>query len=182
METTHGKPRNALVALTESDWLLSIVTAVQPRFANQPDDVEVIWGYGLFPEERGNHINKKMEDCTGEEILAELYHRLGYTDRLEKFRGTAACIPCMMPFITDQFIPRTPGDRPEVVPTGLSNFAFLGQFAEVPDDVVFIVEYSVRSALMTVYELFDTEGDVPSVSIHQYEPDVPLDTVRAVFG
>ncbi len=39
--------------------------------------MKVIWGYGLFPEERGNHVNKKMEDCTGEEILAELCHHLG---------------------------------------------------------------------------------------------------------
>ncbi len=73
----------------------------------------------------------------------------------------------MMPFITSQFMPRTPGDRPEVVPAGSNNLAFLGQFAEVPDDVVFTVEYSVRSALMAVHELFDAEGDVPPVS-NQY--------------
>ncbi|RDZ34100.1 MULTISPECIES: oleate hydratase [unclassified Haloferax] len=181
VEVTREEPGNALVTFTESNWLLSIVTAVQPHFANQPDDVKVIWGYGLFPEERGNHVNKKMEDCTGEEILAELCHHLGYTDRLEELRETATCIPCMMPFITSQFMPRTPGDRPEVVPAGSNNLAFLGQFAEVPDDVVFTVEYSVRSALMAVHELFDAEGDVPPVSTHQYEPDVLLDTVRAAF-
>jgi len=34
---------------------------------------------------------------------------------------------------------------------GSTNLAFLGQFAELPDDVVFTVEYSVRSAQIAVY-------------------------------
>ena len=42
-------------------------------------------------------------------------------------------------------MPRKPGDRPEVIPDGAVNFAFLGQFAEVPHDCVFTVEYSVAA-------------------------------------
>ncbi|WP_375790008.1 oleate hydratase [Bradyrhizobium sp. Pha-3] len=44
-------------------------------------------------------------------------------------------------------MPRMMTDRPKVVPTGSGNLAFIGQFfCEIPDDVVFTVEYSVRSA------------------------------------
>ena len=40
-------------------------------------------------------------------------------------------IPCMMPYITAFFMPRSLGDRPYVVPEGAINFAFIGQFAEM---------------------------------------------------
>jgi myosin-crossreactive antigen len=38
------------------------------------------------------------------------------------------------------------GDRSDVVSARSTNFAFIGQYAELPDDVVSTVEYSVRSA------------------------------------
>ncbi|MFR9098556.1 MAG: oleate hydratase [Anaerostipes hadrus] len=43
-------------------------------------------------------------------------------------------------------MPRTAGDRPDVIPDGCVNFAFLGQFAETPRDTIFTTEYSVRTA------------------------------------
>ena len=61
-------------------------------------------------------------------------------------------------------LPRVKGDRPEVVPEGSTNLAFLGQFTEIPDDCVFTVEYSVRSAIMAVYKLLGiTDKSVPEV-------------------
>jgi oleate hydratase len=56
--------------------------------------------------------------------------------------------------------PRERGDRPDVVPAVATNFAFLGQFAEAPKDCVFTVEYSVRTAQMAVYGLYDTGKQV----------------------
>ena len=47
-----------------------------------------------------------------------------------------------MPYITSQFLVRKYGDRPQVVPKGSANLAFIGQFAEVP----FTVKYSARTA------------------------------------
>ena len=38
----------------------------------------------------------------------------------------------MMPFITSQFLPREKGDRPDVIPKGSNNLAFMGQFCELP--------------------------------------------------
>jgi oleate hydratase len=87
-----------------------------------------------------------MSECSGEEILQELFYHLKITEKMQPLMdaGKANCIPVMMPFVDSLFMPRELGDRPEVIPNGSTNFAFLGQFAEVPNDCVFTVEYSVR--------------------------------------
>jgi oleate hydratase len=38
-----------LVTFKDSNWMMSIVLAHQPHFINQPADVQVFWGYSLFP-------------------------------------------------------------------------------------------------------------------------------------
>ena len=69
----------------------------------------------------------------------------------------------MMPYVTAFFMPREAGDRPDVVPEGCVNFAFLGQFAQTPRDTIFTTEYSVRTAMEAVYTLLDIERGVPEV-------------------
>ena len=60
-------------------------------------------------------------------------------------------------------MPRTKGDRPDVIPDGCVNFAFLGQFAETPRDTIFTTEYSVRTAMEAVYGLLGVDRGVPEV-------------------
>lgn len=160
-----------LVTMTDSNWLMSIVIARQPHFPNQPKEVKVFWGYGLYPDRKGNFVNKTMAECTGEEILEELWYHLKIQNLMKPIvaAGKVNCIPTAMPFIDSLFMPRAYGDRPEVVPKGATNFAFLGQFAEVPKDIVFTVEYSVRTAQTAVYELFETGKKIIPVypSIHE---------------
>ena len=38
-----------LVTFKDSNWLMSIVLPHQPHFLNQPEGVQVFWGYALFP-------------------------------------------------------------------------------------------------------------------------------------
>jgi oleate hydratase len=57
-----------------------------------------------------------------------------------------------MPYITNMFMPRAPGDRPLPVPAFAANFAFVSQFVEIPLDTVFAVEFPVRAAQMAVYQ------------------------------
>jgi oleate hydratase len=78
----------------------------------------------------------------------------------------------MMPFITSQFLPRQQGDRPQVVPKGSRNLGFTGQFCELPHDVVFTVEYSVRSAQTAVYELLGLKRQIPAVYQGKFDPRV----------
>ena len=69
----------------------------------------------------------------------------------------------MMPYITAFFMPREAGDRPDVVPKGAVNFAFIGQFAETPRDTIFTTEYSMRTGMEAVYRLLDVDRGVPEV-------------------
>ena len=69
----------------------------------------------------------------------------------------------MMPYITAFFMPRTAGDRPDIVPQGAVNFAFIGQFAETVRDTIFTTEYSMRTGMEAVYTLLDIDRGVPEV-------------------
>ena len=76
---------------------------------------------------------------------------------------SANTVPCMMPYITAFFMPRAAGDRPDVVPEGSVNFAFLGQFAETKRDTIFTTEYSMRTGMEAVYTLLNIDRGVPEV-------------------
>ena len=118
-----------------------------------------------------------MRECTGKEITEEWLYHLGVPeDQIEELATNSAnCVPCMMPYITAFFMPRTAGDRPKVVPEGCQNFAFLGQFADTVRDTVFTTEYSVRTAMEAVYTLLDIDRGVPEVFGSCYDIRALLD-------
>ncbi|MBL4557258.1 MAG: oleate hydratase [Rhodobacteraceae bacterium] len=69
----------------------------------------MFWGYGLRGDRSGDAIAKPMAEATGGEILAELAHQLRLTaDQRAEFFDNAQVVPCRMPFITSQFMPRHP--------------------------------------------------------------------------
>jgi oleate hydratase len=161
-----------LITFPDSNWLASIVIPHQPHFIGQPADVSVFWGYGLSVDKPGNFIKKPMSACTGREILSEVFGHLHIEAEASKILKTSICIPCMMPFITSQFLRREKGDRPLVVPKGSKNLAFMGQFCELPEDVVFTVEYSIRSAQTAVYALLGLKREPPAVYQGKFDPRV----------
>jgi oleate hydratase len=169
-----------LVTFVDSAWLMSIVLPHQPHFIGQPDDVEVFWGYGLVVDRPGDFVKKPMSACSGREILTELLGHLRVEAEAGRIIETSNCIPCMMPFITSQFLRREAGDRPPVVPEGSTHLAFVGQFCELPDDVVFTVEYSVRSAQTAVYSLLELKREPPAVYKGQYDPRVLYRAFKAL--
>ncbi|ABM04562.1 67 kDa myosin-cross-reactive antigen family protein [Psychromonas ingrahamii 37] len=171
-----------LVTLTDSNWLMSFVIARQPHFPNQPDDVKVFWGYGLYADKKGNYIDKTMAQCSGAEILQELYYHLKIQDLMKPISdaGKVNCIPVAMPFVDSLFMPRELGDRPDVIPKGSTNFAFIGQFAEAPKDCVFTVEYSVRTAQIAVYGLFDTDKEVHPMYDSAHNPKYLIAALKAI--
>jgi oleate hydratase len=146
----------------------------QPHFIGQPADVEVFWGYGLSVDKIGDFVKKPMSACTGREIMTEIMGHLRIESDSRKILETSNCIPCMMPFITSQFLRRAKGDRPQVVPEGSKNLAFVGQFCEIPEDVVFTVEYSIRSAQIAVYSLLGLNRTPPRVYKGSHDPRVLL--------
>jgi oleate hydratase len=114
-----------------------------------------------------------MGECSGREILEEVLGHLHFDehDKAAILRSSNV-IPCVMPYITSQFLVRRAGDRPSVVPKGSKNLAFIGQFSEMPDDVVFTVEYSVRSAQTAVYSLLGIDKTVPAIYKGIHDPRV----------
>lgn len=154
-----------IVTVKDSNWLMSWTINRQPHFKAQTDDQIVVWIYSLFTDRPGDYIKKPMRDCTGEEIAAEWLYHIGVPreEIPEMAAHSAHCIPVMMPFITAFFMPRENSDRPKVVPDGSQNFAFIGQFAEIPRDTIFTTEYSVRSGMESVYTLCGVDRGVPEV-------------------
>ena len=91
-------------------------------------------------------------------------------------------IPCMMPYIDAQFQPRKMSDRPEVVPKGSTNFAMISQFVEIPEDMVFTEEYSVRAARIAVYTLFNVDNkEICPVTPYNKDPKVLLKAIIKSF-
>ena len=154
-----------IVTVQDSNWLMSWTLNRQQQFRDQPKDQLCVWVYGLFPDKPGNYVKKPMTECTGEEICEEwLYHMGVPTDKIEALaKHHANTVPVMMPYITAFFMPRAAGDRPDVVPDGAVNFAFLGQFAETPRDTIFTTEYSMRTGMEAVYTLLGVDRGVPEV-------------------
>ncbi len=68
----------------------------------------------------------------------------------------------MAPYVMSHFLPRKNSDRPRVVPEGSTNLAFMGQFTE-SGECVMLVESSIRSAMMAVSTLLQTNKKVPPV-------------------
>lgn len=154
-----------IVTVKDSSWLLSWTINRQPQFHNQPKNQCVVWLYGLFSDKIGDYVKKPMRECTGKEICMEWLYHIGVPENEieDMAENSANTVPCMMPYITAFFMPRAYGDRPDVVPQGAVNFAFIGQFAETKRDTIFTTEYSIRTGMEAVYTLLDIDRGVPEV-------------------
>ena len=170
-----------IVTVKDSAWLLSWTVHRQPHFKKQPKDQMIAWFYALFVDKPGDFVKKPMQECTGEEITQEWLYHLGVPveDIPELAASGASTVPTMMPYITAFFMPRQAGDRPDVVPEGAVNFAFIGQFAESKQrDCIFTTEYSVRTPMEAVYTLMNVERGVPEVFNSTYD----IRTLLAAIG
>lgn len=172
-----------IVTVKDSGWYMSWTINRQPQFKEQPRNQLCVWVYGLFTDRPGDYVKKPMGECTGIEITEEWLYHIGVPeDQIHDMaENSAICVPVMMPYITSFFMPRRAGDRPDVVPEGCSNFAFLGQFAETPRDTVFTTEYSVRTAMEAVYTLLDIDRGVPEVWGSAYDVRALLDATSKMM-
>jgi oleate hydratase len=168
------------ISFKDSNWFYGFTMSRQPHFATQ--DVSkhlVVWLYGLFSDRPGNYVDKTIRECTGAELCAEWLYHIGVPlDQIDDLaRNSATTVPCHMPYITSYFMPRAKGDRPDVVPAGSKNLAFIGNFAETERDTVFTTEYSVRTAMEATYTLTGVERGVPEVFASSLDVRVLLDAL-----
>ena len=172
-----------IITVKDSAWMLSYTFNRQPHFKAQKPNQLVGWIYGLFTDVPGDFIKKPMRDCTGIEICAEWLYHMGVPEDqiMDMATNSANTVPCMIPYITSFFMPRTKGDRPNVVPDGCVNFAFIGQFAETIRDTIFTTEYSVRTGMEAVYTLLDIDRGVPEVWGSCYDIRALLDATSKMM-
>ena len=180
--TNNRTGTGGLLTFAGSGWTLSIVLFHQPHFRGQKHGTYTFWGFGLRGDLTGDFVKKPMWESTGNEIIEELCGHLHLTDDQKAWFGSAQIVLCRMPFITSQFMPRKPGDRPDVRPHGARNFAVIGQYCELPRDCVFTVEYSVRSARTAVASLTGRTDPPPPVARTDLDPRVLVRASRVLLG
>ena len=76
-----------------------------------------------------------MDQCTGQEILEELLRHLQFSNTAAIMKSSI-CIPCNLPYMNNIWLPRRSGDRPQVVPEGVTNLGLIGQYVELPQDPI----------------------------------------------
>lgn len=184
METFTGNRTGTggLVTIADSGWTMSVVMFRQPHFRDQAEGRFVFWGYGLRGDREGDFVKKPMWACTGDEIIQELIGQLRLTGGVKDALEGAKVVTARMPHITSHFMPRQMGDRPLVRPEGALNFAFMGQYCEIPLDTVFTVEYSVRSAMQAVHEMTGWTAPPPPVVRSDQQPRVLLRAAKVLMG
>ncbi len=164
-----------LVTLKDSGWMLSVTVFHQPEIIGQPPGTSVWWGYGLYPERNGDFVPKRMDECTGAEILEEAVRQLRLDRQLDAIMASSICIPCDMPYVNNIWMTRTRTDRPRPVPEGATNLGLIGQYVEVEREIAFTVEYSARTAWEAIYLLLKRGPSPPPGYQGQFDP-------KAVFA
>ena len=159
-----------LVTLKDSSWLVTLSIFHQPEVIPQPPGTRLWWGFLLYPRRTGDFVKKPGVACTGAEILEEVLRQLRFERQLDAIMASSVCIPCDLPYVNSVWMPRRRSDRPRVVPEGATNLGFLGQFAEVPQEVAFTIEYSARTAREAIHRLLRRGPAPPPVYQGQYDP------------
>lgn len=167
--------------IIDSNWFMSVWFYLKPYFKDQDKDTTIAWWYSLYSDKKWNYVKKKMSDCTWEEILTELIHHLWLEEHLDEILKTSVCIPCYSPYVTSHMLPKKYTDRPQVVPNTSVNLAFIWQFCEIKDDIVFTVEYSVRSAQTAVYKLLKLNKKVSPIYRWYHNPKVLFNAMKTLL-
>ena len=108
---TGSEPgRGGLLTLKDSGWVLLLSVFHQPEISGQPSGTSVWWGYGLYPERRGDFVRKRMDQCSGAEILEETLRHLRFDRQFAAIMTSSICVPCNLPYVNNIWLPRTRSD------------------------------------------------------------------------
>ncbi len=143
---------DGVIVLDNSSWKMTICAVPSSHFKDIADDVSIIWGCASRFDRDGEKCNKPMTDCSGAEILYELISCFNLDEAWDDIRETVInVIPCHRKY--DRAILSPVESKLEIIPTGISNFAVSGDFAECDGETVFSEEYSVKTARIAAYRL-----------------------------
>ncbi|KAJ6108331.1 hypothetical protein N7523_009654 [Penicillium sp. IBT 18751x] len=158
----------AIFLLKDSSWGLCLCTPAQPVFTQQPPNVRVLWGFGRFPDRKGDCVNHSMLYCCGAQILAEVVHHLELPSEMAAdVQQQSITIPRAMPRMSSTLLTRSTTDRPRIIPRSISNIGLVGSFVEIPGRTCVDTGYGVDTARIAVSHLMGLEpwtGEYPSPS------------------
>jgi oleate hydratase len=160
------------IVFPDSPWRNIFHVPWQPFVPNQTPDTTIIMGMCEHCGNKGEFVKKPMWASTGEEILTEFSHAFGWEKELPEIIKNSEMTVYYEPYVTSMFLPRNMFDRPKVVPNRSTNLAFIGEYTEMPEDTVFMVSYSTKSAQLAVHQLFDITNIpiTPPVVHNQWNP------------
>ena len=92
--------------------------------------------------------------------------------------ASSICVPCNLPYVNNIWLPRSRGDKPPPVPEGSTNLGLIGQYVEVPREIAFTIECSVRSAWEAIYLLLKRGPAPPPVYQGQYDPNALINALK----
>jgi oleate hydratase len=149
-----------MTIFTESAWNLIMHFPWQPFVRNQDKDTTIFMAYALYGDNRGDYVKKPMGECNGDELITEMCYHFGFMKELPEIKKVTTCVPYMLPYVTSMFLPRKIADRPPVIPRGSTNLGLIGEYTEMPEESVFMVSYSCKSAQTAVYKLLKVNKEV----------------------
>ncbi|HET9172283.1 MAG TPA: oleate hydratase [Actinospica sp.] len=180
--TGNREGTGGLVTFRDSPWLLTLAVPRQPHFTGQLPGTHTVLGYGMRLDTRGDHVPVTMLAADGRRLIEELIGQLGLERGAAIVRATTSAVSVLLPYAGSPLAPRAPGDRPDPVPAGARNFAFLGQYVEIPGHVAFTMEYSVRSAMHAVYGLLGIDREIPRARPEAADPAAARRALEEVSG
>ncbi len=143
---------DGVIVLDNSNWKMTVCAVPPSHFKNQSEDTAILWGTASHPDNEGESCAKAMTDCSGAEILYELISCFNLQEAWEDIRDTVInVIPCHRRYDKSYLAPTA--SKLEIIPTGISNFAISGDFAENDGGTVFAEEYAVSTARRAAYTL-----------------------------
>lgn len=158
----------AIILMKDSSWGLCLCIPAQPVFTQQPPNVRVLWGFGRFPDKKGDCINNSMLFCSGAQILAEVVHNLELPGEMAtEVQQQSITIPRAMPRMSSTLLTRSSEDRPRIIPRSISNLGLVGSFVEIPGRTCVDTGYGVDAARIAVSHLMGLEpwaGEYPNPS------------------
>ncbi len=149
---------DGVIVLDNSSWKMTICAVPPSHFKNQSEDIAILWGSAARFDRDGERSGKPMTDCSGAEILYELVSCFNLDEAWDDIRETVInVIPCHRRYDKSYIAPVA--SKLEIIPTGISNLAISGDFAD-GSGTVFSEEYAVSTARKATYTLMKNKKKV----------------------
>ena len=143
--------QDGVIVLDNSAWKMTICAIPASHFKDMDEETAVIWGTASRYDAEGEKSGKPMTYCSGAEILYELVSCLNLDEAWDDIRETVVnVIPCHRRYDGAYLAPVE--SKLEIIPTGVTNLAVSGDFAD-GDGSVFTEEFTVTTAKTAAYRL-----------------------------